>query len=73
MTFVRMSLSFIFSPDSRGVFACFLKTVTQLLYNIRTSVANFRDVNSPNVCGDRFAKHIRMSRDIFWRKNWHIF
>ena len=30
MTIVRMSLSFIFSPDSREVFACFLKTVERL-------------------------------------------
>ena len=46
-TFVRVSheirtnvaFSFIVSPDSREVFACFLKTVARLSYNIRTSVA----------------------------------
>ena len=37
-SFLRMSVSFIFSPDSHQVFACFLKTVTQLSYFIRTSV-----------------------------------
>ena len=36
-----MSLSFIFSPDSHEVFAYFLKTVAQVSYDIRTSVAKF--------------------------------
>ena len=38
MTFVRMLLSLIFSPDSCEVFACFLKTVARLSYNICMSV-----------------------------------
>ena len=41
MTSVQMLLSFIFSPDSRQVFACFLKTVAQLLYDIPMSGTNF--------------------------------
>ena len=36
-----MSLSIIFSPDSPKLFACFLKTVMRLSYDIHTSVTNF--------------------------------
>ena len=39
----RMSLSFIFSPDSRELFECFLKNVARQSYNIRTSVAKLSD------------------------------
>ena len=52
-TFVmsRMSFSFIFSPDSREVLACFLKTVARQSDDTRTPFIrvsqNFRIVNSP--------------------------
>ena len=49
MTLVRMSLSFIFLPDSREVFACFLKTVTRLSYDIRTSVAKISHCKFANI------------------------
>ena len=76
-TFVRMSLSFIFSPDSRRVFACFLKTVARpscdMSCECRENFALF-------ICqrGDRFAtlaqtsrdRHTTVARNI-WRKNSH--
>ena len=79
-----MSLNFIFSPDSREVLACFLKTVARPSYGTRTTFVRvsreFSIVNSPKFHGDRFAtlartSHVRrttvarQSCEIFWRKN----
>ena len=83
-TFVRMTLSFIFSPDSREFFACCLKTVARPSCDTRTTFLRvsrkFRIINSPKFRGDRFAIFARTSRDrrttvarqsceIFWEKN----
>ena len=71
------------SPDSREMFACFLKTVERLAYDIHTAIVrvsrNFRIVNSPKFRSDMFATLARtsydchqtiarQSSDIFWRK-----
>ena len=66
-TFVRMSLCFIFSPDSREFFACCLKTVARPSCDTRTTFVRmsrkFRIVNSPKFRGDRFANVARPSHD----------
>ena len=66
-TFVRMTLSFIFSPDSREFFACCLKTAARPSCDTRTTFVRvsrkFRIVNSPKFRGDRFATFARPSRD----------
>ena len=67
-TFVRMSLSFIFSPDSREVFAR-LSRDTHVTF-VRVS-RKFRIVNSPKFRSDKFATLARQSCEIFWRKNSH--
>ena len=84
---IRMSLSFVFSPDSREVFACFLKTVARLSYDIRTSVATFlhckfvkssrrqvRDIctNVVRLSHERRATVARQSCDIFLPKKVRI-
>ena len=65
-TFVRMTLSFIFSPDSREFFACCLKTVARPSCDTCTTFVRvsrkFCVVNSPNCSGDRFATFARTSR-----------
>ena len=62
-----MSLSFIFSPDSREVFACFLKTVARPLCDTRTTFVRmsqkFHIVNWPKFRSDRFPTLARMSCD----------
>ena len=66
-TFLRMSLSFIFSPDSREFFACCLKTIAGPLCDTRTTFVRvsrkFCIVNSPKFHGDRFATFARTSHD----------
>ena len=52
----RVSLSFSFWPDSCEIFACFLKTVAGLPYDICTSVAKFS-----HSTGSRHA--VRLSHD----------
>ena len=44
-----MLLSFIFSPDGSDLFACFLKTVTQLLLNSDESIANLSHCKFPKI------------------------
>ena len=64
---IRTNVAFIFSPDSREVFACFLKTVARPSYDTRTTFVRvsqkFRIVNSPKFRGDRFATLARTSHD----------
>ena len=62
-SFLRMLVSFIFSPDYREVFACFLKTVTQLSYYIRMSVTKISYCKFTKFCGNRFATLARTSYD----------
>ena len=66
-TFVRMTLSFILSPDSREFFACCLTTVARLSCDTRTTFVRvsrkFRIVNSTKFRGDRFATFAQTSGD----------
>ena len=66
-TFIRMSLSFIFSPDSHEVFACFLKTVARPSWDTHTRFIRvsrkFRNFFSPKFRGDRFATLTRILPD----------
>ena len=78
-TFVRMSLSFIFSPDSREIFTCCLKTVARPSCDTRTTFVRV----SPIISHCKFAKIsrrqvrdirtnvARQSCEMFWKKNSH--
>ena len=64
---IRMSLSFIISPDSLEMFACFRKTVARLSYDIRRSFAKilhckFAKVSRHEVRNTRM-KVVRLSHD----------
>ena len=48
-TLVRVSLSFIFSPDSLEVFPCFLKTVARPSYDIQISHCKFVKISRRQV------------------------
>ena len=76
MTFIRMSLSFIFSPDSREVFACFLKTVVQPSYDTRTTFVRVLQkigiVNSPKFRGDTRTTVLRDSLAKYFDEKIHI-
>ena len=65
--FVPMSLSLIFSPNSREFFACCLKTIARPSCDTRTTFVRvsrkFRIVNSLKFRGDSFAKLTRTSCD----------
>ena len=71
-TFVRMSLCFIFSQDSRELFACFLKNIARQSYDCRTTFVrvsrNFRIVNSTKISRrlqvrDTCTNVVRLSHD----------
>ena len=66
-TFVPMSLSLIFSPNSREFFACCLETVARPSCDTHTTFVRvsrkFRIVNSLKFRGDRFATLARTSCD----------
>ena len=55
-----MSPSFIASPDSLEVFACFLKTIVRHLYVIYTSVAKFWHSKFAKISGQQ-VRDIRMN------------
>ena len=61
---IRMNVAqFYFSPHCREMFACFLKTVARLSYDIHTIVAKFWYCKLPKFRGDRFATLARRSYD----------
>ena len=70
MAFVQMCLSFIFMPDGRTLFACFLKTVVRRLsYDIHMSVAKLLHCKFNKLRNDRFERQLRDGfANIFWGK-----
>ena len=74
-----MSLSSIFSPDSREVFVCFLKTVVRYSYDNHTSVAKFSHrkfakISRRTVRDSRMNDAVRLSHDslaTYFDKNSH--
>ena len=63
-----MSLSFIFSTDSRMMFACFLKTVTRLSYDIRTGVAKIHQ-NFTATASRQLHERLTSVQEYFCEKN----